>query len=257
MRVLDQFYSEAALRREQVLQRLAGSPLTVLLPEQERLLEVYREEYFRVGSSTEPADRERAERAITELYVGHGYAVPRLEWGPSPRWGIERVNSGWPFLGYSLWDSLGSSRWRALQNSLGTSLLEALQDSLKDSLGVQLRASLLGPLGSSLRGSLRSSLAASLGSLLRGALGASLGGNQESYWVAYHLYGHDVLAVPYSESAVQWLHLHDELVRSCGWWWPYLELCVCTDRPELLEWTEEVPPKLRRVRYRDGWEVAP
>lgn len=82
-----------------------------------------------------------------------------------------------------------------------------------------------------------------------------MGGSQEVYWVAHYLYGHEVLAVPYPSSAVRRLYLHDEVARSCGWWCPYSTICICTDRPELLEWTEDQPPRLRRVRYRDGWEV--
>jgi hypothetical protein len=64
-----------------------------------------------------------------------------------------------------------------------------------------------------------------------------------------------VLMVPYQESDIAKLRLHDEVARSCGWWWPYEKVCICTDRPEILEWDDASPPKLKHVRYRDGFEV--
>ncbi len=255
----------AQLHREQALQVLGGFPLEGLLPEQQRLVEVYRDEYFQIGASTEPADRPMAERAITALYAAAGHAAPAFEWGESPRWGAPRVQAlgdslGFSVgaslrssLGFSVGASLGSSLRSSLGASLGSSLYPALGSSLRDSLWGSLRDSLWGSLRDSLVESLRSSLDASLGDSIRG----SIWGTQEAYWVGHHVYCLRVLCVPYRDADVRRLLWHDEVVRSCGWWWPYRHRCVCTDRPEVLEWTDAAPPKLRRVRYRDGWEVAP
>jgi hypothetical protein len=234
---------QPALAREQTLQRLTGYPITALLPEQQRLVEVYREEYFRVGSSTDPADHPRAERAITALYAEHGYDPPRFEWGASPQWGAKQRAP--------LVDSLRAVLRTVLRDSLGTSLFDALGDSLRVLLENSIEDSLYEP-WHSLRSALRVRCRDARKNADRTAMGV-----QESYWVAFHLYGHEVLGVPYQERSVRRLYLYDEVVRSCGWWWPYPEVCICTDRPALLEWTEESPPKLRRVRYRDGWEVTP
>jgi hypothetical protein len=93
--------------------------------------------------------------------------------------------------------------------------------------------------------------------LIGNPIWSSLSGSQDSYWLAIHLYAADVLVVPYPESALVRLRLHDEVARSCGWWWPYKETCICTDRPETLEWNGASPPQFWRVRYRDGFEVKP
>ncbi len=250
-------HDTTALHREQALQVLGGFPLEGLLPEQQRLIEVYRDEYFQIGASTEPADRPRAERAITALYAAAGHAAPEFEWGPSPHWGAERVQAlGYspgaplgPALGASLWDSL----WASLYSTLGASLYSTLYSTLWGSL----RDSLWGSLRDSLADSLRDSLVASHGDSLWDSLRVSLRGTQEAYWVGHHLYCLRVLCVPYRDDYVRRMLWHDEVVRSCGWWWPYQDRCICTDRPEVLEWTDETPLMLRRVRYRDGWEVAP
>ncbi len=240
------------LQREQALQLLGGFPLEGLLPEQRRLVGVYRAEYFRIGSSTEPADRPMAERAITALYAAAGHAAPAFEWGPSPRWGAELIQAQWSSVGRSLRDLLQDLMWDSLGCSLGSSLVDPLWGSLLNSLWVPLRASLWTSLRASLEASLEASLVESPGvSLL-----ASLRGAQESYWMGHHVYCCRVLCVPYRDDNVRQLLCHDEVARSCGWWWPYQYRCICTDRPEVLEWNDETPPKLRRVRYRDGWEVC-
>ncbi len=241
------------LHREQALQVLGGFPLAGLLPEQQRLVEVYRDEYFQIGASTEPADRPMAERAITALYAEAGHAAPAFEWGASPRWGAELIQAQWSSLADSLADlledSLGSSLWGSLDSALRSSLADSLRVSLGSSLRDSLADSLEDSLGSSLWSSLVDSTGASPVDSMRGA--------QEAFWVAHHVYCLRVLCVPYRDDDVRRLLCNDEVVRSCGWWWPYRHRCVCTDRPEVLEWTDETPPKLRRVRYRDGWELKP
>ncbi|MFO7532395.1 MAG: hypothetical protein R6W93_08015, partial [Candidatus Limnocylindrales bacterium] len=50
----------------------------------ERRLAAYTAEWSAIRRSTEPADRERAERAIAELYAERGLATPDVLWVPSP-----------------------------------------------------------------------------------------------------------------------------------------------------------------------------
>ncbi|MGD8487290.1 MAG: hypothetical protein PVG27_07605 [Chloroflexota bacterium] len=54
----------------------------------ERRLAAYTAEWTAVRRSTEPADRERAERAIAELYAERGLSVPEVLWVPSPAAGV-------------------------------------------------------------------------------------------------------------------------------------------------------------------------
>jgi hypothetical protein len=63
-----------------------GCPLLErLTPEQERLLPVVREEWLRVGLSTQPADRARAEHGVRLAYQAAGLEPPRTAiWLDSP-----------------------------------------------------------------------------------------------------------------------------------------------------------------------------
>ncbi len=48
------------------------------------------------------------------------------------------------------------------------------------------------------------------------------------------------LGVEYPADAAEALDLWDEIGRSCGWWWPYEEVCIISDRPITLN-TEPRP----------------
>lgn len=58
--------------------------ITELTPEQKQRLIEYREEYFRYGTSTEPADRPRAEAAIARAYRRIGREPVPVHWVNSP-----------------------------------------------------------------------------------------------------------------------------------------------------------------------------
>lgn len=55
-----------------------------LTAEQEIRLPQFRDEWFRIGCSTAPADRPRAEAAITEMYRIIGKDKPQFIWFDSP-----------------------------------------------------------------------------------------------------------------------------------------------------------------------------
>jgi hypothetical protein len=232
------------LLREQMVTAMRGFPITELLPEQRRYVDLYREEYFRVGSCTEPADRPRAEAAIAALYAENGKERPRFEWGPSPRWGSGR----------------GFSIRRQEEQKPAVALKELIKGSLTDWLSESFWRSVRGwppyaQIGAALGEELGSSLLDRLYNSNSGiSLWDAIKGSQEVNWIAHHLYVDDVIRVPYPVEDLVKLRFHDEVARSCGWWWPYEGWCICTDRPEILEWDDASPPKLRRVRYRDGFE---
>jgi hypothetical protein len=54
----------------------------------ERRFAAYTAEWNAIRRSTQPADHERAERAIAELYTERGLATPDILWVPSPAAGV-------------------------------------------------------------------------------------------------------------------------------------------------------------------------
>ena len=204
-----------------------------LTPDQERLRQEWHRRWFAVGSCCEPADRPRAETAITAMYAEIGEAAPRFIWTQSPAtaclaiWALRRIAQD---------DNLESS----LRDSLGSNLRDSLESSLESSL----RDSLRGSLGSSLWDSLRS----------------SWWGQHEASWIAFYDFCRQI-GVVYEERRARHLGLWSEVAQSCGWWWPFRGLCIVADRPELVRWeADRERPRLHRadgpsLRFRDGWEI--
>ena len=203
--------------------------------EQEQKLHAFHREWLDYGLSCDPADRPRAEAAISEIYGMIGEMPPTFIWCDSPMTAILRG---------SLSPSLGAN----LRASLGGNLGADLRDSLQDSLGASL--------GDSLRASLRASLWDSLGSAYYG--------QHDAYWVAYYRYPEAVLGVQYDAVPSRQLHLWSEISQSAGWWWPYEGVCIITERPEIVRMEPSVSGTNRlrlhadngpAVRFRDGWSI--
>jgi hypothetical protein len=250
-----------------------------LTPDQEARLPVVRREWFEVGTCTEPADRPRAEAAITQMYAVIGEPAPRFLWCDSPLTANlanllgPQKDSLWASLWASLRDSLGASLRDSLEASLraslgaslGVSLRASLRDSLVASLGVSLEASLRASLGDGLGVSLWASLRDSLGASLRDSLEASLGdglettflGQQDAYWIAFYLFAAEI-GVPYKPEAAERLGWHAEIARSCMWWWPHRGVCVVSERPSVCKL--DAAGRIHAdggpaVAFRDGWSV--
>ena len=62
-----------------------------LTPQQEILLQQYKKDWFAIGSCTDPADKPRAEKAITEMYRRIDQAAPIFVWAPSPKSAITAI----------------------------------------------------------------------------------------------------------------------------------------------------------------------
>jgi len=106
-----------------------------LTAEQEQAVVAYHAECMAIGTSTEPADRPKAEAAISKMYQFIGKTQPAFVWCDSPATCIlaRVVLQEWLKTAKeetSLGTSLGTSLWTSLWASLGTSLRTSLGTSL-------------------------------------------------------------------------------------------------------------------------------
>src|SRR3990167_6081444 len=100
-----------------------------LTPDQEVQLTQFYQKWFDVGSSCEPADRQRAEATVTAMYAVIGKKKPQFIWFASPatcclgravlmQGGTGKIRKS--LKGSSLWSSLESSLESSLWSSLGS-----------------------------------------------------------------------------------------------------------------------------------------
>ena len=232
------------LRREQTLQWLMGRPIQHLLPEQRRYLQLYRQEYHAVGAATGPLDTAAAIEAISALYrLVHGRVPDQIIWKDSPRQGtLSELSIGGASLSSAMKDRLG----RALQ---------PLSDGVSSDVWREVERELSDPLRDAVD-AFTTHIWAQLADLRNQRSRMPMYGSIRVETLARARYHLDILNTPLDAKLVEEFRLHDLISRLVGWWWPHREICICTARPELIEWTEDEPPRIRRVRYRDGWVVS-
>lgn len=185
---------------------VAVSKINTLTPEQRAKLVGYHDYWYRVGTSTERADRPKAEAAILAMRAVVGVTTkPTFVWCESPATAIlvlrvlrsdayrqwvggvpdsirdaalfSDLDASVSRLAISLGDALYSPFRDSLRDSLRTSLYASLRDSLDEAILNSIRDSLtptLVQLHNSLRLSLRDSLRDSLGHSLSTSFGAVL-----------------------------------------------------------------------------------
>lgn len=190
-----------------------SAQMDTMTPEQERDIVECCEECLRIATCCDPADRPRAEAAISQMYAMLGVAPPVYVWCSSPATATIARSLMGPGgdtlhiafrdqLNAELRDSLGAALkaplgdrfpaalraeiwgtlWTALQGSIRDIVYDALRESLStsvhdalwSSLWSSLRASLLSSLWDSLRGPLHASLRGSLQTALQVALDGRL-----------------------------------------------------------------------------------
>ena len=201
------------------------SKIEELTDQQKAHLVEFREKAFAVGASCEPADYETAQNEIFKFY-----------------------------------DYLKKPRpTNVLKAPPATCCLfmRLVRDKKIASLGASLRASLWDSLGASLWDSLGASLRASL----EASLEASLSGNQSKFWIAFYEFPEKFInpKIYKNEDSLK-LGMWSKIADSCGWWWPYENWLIISDRPKSIRWNDAERPVLHAdlapaLEYRDGWKV--
>ena len=220
-----------------------------LTPERREIIAGAYTEWLTAGLSTDPADFDTAETSVTALYA----AINK------PRPYFVRVSSP---LAAELYINLLCTTWPEIMKR--GQLRDQLGGRLRDQLGGQLWGQLWDQLGGQLRGQLRDQL----GGQLWGQLRDQLGGQKLSFmgtwfygaWDFYWMWlegGRRVGAV-YSDRENAMLDAHVAISRSIGWWYPFNDFVILTDRPEQIRRNGDGQLHNEHgmaLRYRDGTGV--
>ena len=204
-----------------------------LTPETTVIIQQAYEEWLGYGLSTQAADFDAAEVAITQLYSEIDKPKPYFVRLSSP-------------LGAELYINLLT---KTLPDLCLRQLRDQLGDQLWDQLGDQLRGQLWGQLRGQLWGQLRDQL---WGQRLS-YMGTWFCGQWDYYWM--WLEAGQRLGATYDAERAAMLRAHCTISRSCGWWYPFDQFCIITDRPSVISLDEngglhsESGPALS---YRDG-----
>jgi hypothetical protein len=119
----------------------------------------YVDYWTKVGLSTEPADRPRAEKAIKEMYKVANLDEPKIIWTGSPlssgiTYGILKNNKNLDSVRNSVWESV----WDSVRDSVWDSVRKSGGESVRDSVRNSVRNSVWDPVWDSVRDSVLTSV---------------------------------------------------------------------------------------------------
>ena len=213
--------------------------INTLTEEQERRLIEFREGWRSVGLQSGRADVERFRPAINLFYDKLGKKPPHVWRCESPMTANLIINIISAVSGDNLGANLGANLWNNLRDNLGANLggnlWDNLGDNLRDNLWDNLGDNLGDNLWDNLGGNLRANLLANIGGTKY--ISTYMWGNQDSYWIAYYLFPHEVLRPMHTTDQAILLNAWGEIARSCSWWYPYENIVFVCDRPET-KWDE-------------------
>ncbi|MFR9778060.1 DUF6745 domain-containing protein [Micromonospora sp. MS34] len=245
-----------------------------------------RDDWLRTALSTEPADRERAERSITGLYARLGRPRPRFHWVASPRQAVDLLDESpirfgdppdqsapwhvahqlaveWAALGDRLdgGEATAETWWtrNRAARTLPPAEAFAVGASLADLLRVGVRELLTRSVHDAVRDPLRTALAQAVGE----PPGLRWHGQHDVPRVAYQDVRRRLRPAVFAPDDDRQLDLWAEVARSAGWWWPRERVCLVTERTTVVH-TEAAPGarhgEIRThnghgpaVGYADGW----
>ena len=264
--------------------------ITELTGNQKKYLIEFRQEWFDIGRSTEPANWDKAELAISEMYKISGGKPPKFIRCGSPLSAnilISLFNS--KFLsGFIRNTSLKNPLFNSLETSLRTSIGDSLGNSIKSDLEFLIK-SYVGssteisvethvgtPLFNSLFNSLKTSFVYSLRTSIETSIATSLGnffdqnkvpitptyffGSQDAYWICFYLFCAEI-GVGYEKNDVIILNLWKEVAESCSWFYTYENYCFVCDRPKTVLFSGGPGSTLHNpsgpsVEFRDGFKMS-
>jgi hypothetical protein len=264
-----------------------------LTPEQSARMAEFSDKWIKIGLSTEPADRPKAEAAIAIIYKIAGLKAPRIIWCSSPmamaltRFVVQKVDSVganvWPSVEASVrasvaanvWDSVAASVWDRVGASIGVSVAANVWESVGASIGTSIGARV----GVSVRDSVRDSVGPNVWSSVRDgvrdrvwtsvwtsvrdsvrdrvwdSVRDSVYGQHEANWLAFYDFFRTVLGLKKQTEKLEGLV---RLATSAGWALPHSSVCWVSERHCVVRQDDQKRIHCEdgpAILYPDGWAI--
>lgn len=183
------------------------------------------------GTSTEPADRPRAEAAIRMMYHAVGLTPPKqIIWAGSPQ-SMMLAKNAWGSAGGDVGKSVGLY----VRNSVCSSIIESIREGLMNNIADEFCHIIF--------------------DRVKFGDDKALLGQNEATWLSFHRFMHDEFGM-----VKETKHLIGfwELCESCGWILPFENVCFASERHDVCNLddrgvihSEDGPA----IRYPDGFAI--
>ena len=215
--------------------------IDTLTPEQEALIPIYREKWRAIALSTEPVDRKKAKKVITDAYAAIGKKEPRVRFFRSPQAALRAVISEQQTSAMNSKRLLSQlsheERLRQTPESLlGQQVVHQLKSQIDSQLSAQLKSYLENelekPLWNHLVIQLRWHLISHLSSELYNQISPEV-------WASYGSWLDFCICVLNCTHNQQEWNVFQEIAQSCGWFYPFEKIAIVCDRPIKLSFDEQ------------------
>ena len=204
-----------------------------LTPEQAAKFADYREKWLKIGLSTERANRPRAEAAVKLAYEAGGLKPPKIVvWLDSPHAGAigAAILAGTNQAGAQVWDQVGAQ--------VGAQVWDQVGDQVWDQVWAQVRAQVGDQVGAQVGDQ-----------VYRAGYG-----QHDANWLGFY----DFFREQCGLEAPKKLQGLNEIAASSGWWWPFENAVILTERPTELH--HDAEGRLHNqdgaaLLYPDGWGI--
>jgi hypothetical protein len=224
-----------------------------LTPEQTARFPEFVKRWTDIGLSTTPTDREAAERAIRLCYECAGIAPPRqITWRQSPLAGamaMIAVRDSGASVRYSIWNTIRNS----VRTSVGTSVRYSVWTGVWANVRTSVRDAVWTRVGASVWTSVWASVPG-VWANFRAAVRNSIEGSFEAEWLSPYSYLLDCGGL----KACEKMRGMFAQAEHCGWWWPFENAVIATDKPTALHLDDHGRlhhPTEAAISYGDGWGV--
>ena len=171
-----------------------AAKIMFLTPEQEARFPEFVDKWIKIGLSTEPADRARAEKAIVGLYRGANLKEPRVIWLPCP------ISAALSAVVYA---QVTAHRRIAVCSAVGSAVCSAVDSAV------------------------RSAVRSAVGSAVDSAGYAYFGGSLWSGYGAWADFFNEVCGVVIDRNYL-------DAQESCGFYWTLDDVCFASERPSII-----------------------
>ena len=238
--------------------------IDVLTAEQVAALDVIRDRWIDIGWSTERADRDAAERGVTEAYAAVGLPAPACVWVDSPLAGAIAATQVRAQAWDQVWDQVRAQVWDQVWDQVRAQVRAQVWDQAWDQVGDQARDQVWDQVrdqvGDQVATQVGDQVRAQVGDQVRAQVGAQV---WDQVWRAL-----DLSLCSWSA----WADAHESigvtgLAASKGlrtvaaqspWWWPMRDIAILTDRPTVMARDNQGRlhnPTGPAIEYADGFGV--
>ncbi len=241
-----------------------------LTPEQEARFPEFVRKWIDIGLSTQPADRERAERAIAGLYGLAKLRQPRVIWLPCP------ISAALSAVCYSalIKKRLVSEENKPVGSAVGGAVYSAVDSAVgsavDSAVGSAVDSAVRGAVGSAVRGAVDSAVGSAVGSAVYSAVYSAVDSAVGSavYSAGYSYFGGSLWNAGYSAWADYFNEACGvaidrnflEMTESCGFYWTLDDVVFASERPSEIHLDDAGRPHSENgmaIRYAGtGWGLS-